>query len=41
MGGASPCMATKRIKRAMSAAETAQLKEQIRSATDPLDKERL
>ena len=34
-------MARKRTKLAVSAAETAQLKEQIRSATDPRDKERL
>jgi transposase len=34
-------MARKRSKLAMSAAETAQLKEQIRAATDPRDKERL
>src|ERR1017187_2950338 len=34
-------MARKRTKLAMTAAETAQLKEQIRAATDPRDKERL
>ncbi len=34
-------MARKRTKLTMSAAETAQVKAQIRSATDPRDKERL
>ena len=40
-GGAALGMGRKRTKLAMSATDAAQLKEQIRAATDPRDKERL